>query len=172
VHLQEPYVRAKVQLLSAVAEANDVRVVWYGSLGIANLVGTPGGLAAVELLFTSLLLQVNQALSAAERAAGRSTASRTFRRAFLLGYAQRVGERLQSARRRATSEAAEAAAERGVDLLPVLRGRQEAVAETVAELFPRLRTSRTRSPVDPSGWHAGRAAAERADVGPRRSSLR
>ena len=39
VHVQDPYVRAKMQLLAAVAEANDVRLVWYQSLGIANLVG-------------------------------------------------------------------------------------------------------------------------------------
>ncbi len=68
VHVQDPYVRAKMQLLAAVAEANDVRVVWYSSLGIANLVGGRADLAAVELLFTSLLLQV------AQRAVGRRTA--------------------------------------------------------------------------------------------------
>ena len=70
VHVQDPYVRAKMQLLAAVAEANDVRVVWYSNLGIANLVGGRADLAAVELLFTSLLLQVARALSAAERPVG------------------------------------------------------------------------------------------------------
>ncbi|WP_218146059.1 DUF2786 domain-containing protein [Geodermatophilus ruber] len=169
VHVDAPYVRAKMQLLGAVADANGVRLVWYRSLGIANLVGVPADLDAVELLFTSLLLQVSQALAAAERAAGRRSASRSFRRAFLLGYAIRIGERLQSARERAT---ATAAAERGVDLLPVLRSRQEAVDDVFAELFPRVRGSRGKSPVDPTGWHAGRAAAERADVGSRREPLR
>ena len=168
VHVADPYVRAKMQLLAAVAEANDVRLVWYQSLGIANLVGGRSDLDAVELLFTSLLLQVAQGLSAAERRSGRPSASRTFRRAFLLGYAQRIGERLQSARRQAT---ADAAAERDVDLLPVLRSRREAVESAVAELFPRVRTSRSRSTVDPGGWYAGRTAAERADVAPRHSSL-
>ncbi|SFF25759.1 Protein of unknown function [Blastococcus tunisiensis] len=167
VHVADPYVRAKMQLLAAVAEANDVRLVWYQGVGIANLVGVRADLDAVELLFTSLLLQVAQALSVAERPGGGS-AVRTFRRAFLLGYAQRIGERLQSARRQAT---AEAAAERGVDLLPVLRTRQEAVETAVAELFPRVRPSRSRASVDAGGWYAGRSAAERADVAPRRSTL-
>jgi hypothetical protein len=169
VHVQDPYVRAKMQLLAAVAEANDVRVVWYSGLGIASLVGTRGDVAAVELLFTSLLLQVAQALSAAERQMGRVSGPRSFRRSFLLGYAHRIGERLQSARRRAT---AEAVAEHGVDLLPALRSREKAVEARVAALFPRLRATRSRTPVDAGGWYAGREAAEHADVGLRRSSLR
>ncbi|MGY1754064.1 DUF2786 domain-containing protein [Blastococcus sp. SYSU D01042] len=168
VHVADPYVRAKVQLLGAVAEANDVRLVWYQGLGIATLVGGRADLDAVELLFTSLLLQVAQGLAAAERTAGRGGSPRTFRRAFLLGYAHRIGERLQDARRRATADAAE---EHGVDLLPVLRSRKEAVDAAVAELFPRVRTSRSRATVDAGGWYAGQSAAERADVGPRRAPL-
>ena len=168
VHVQDPYVRAKMQLLAAVAEANDVRVVWYSTLGIANLVGVRADVAAVELLFTSLLLQVAHALSAAERLMGHRPASRSFRRSFLLGYAHRIGERLQTARRSAT---AEAAAEHDIDLLPVLRSRQVAVEERVAELFPRVRATRGRASVDAGGWYAGRDAADRADVGARRSPL-
>lgn len=169
VHVQDPYVRAKMQLLASVAEANDVRVVWYSSLGIANLVGVRADVSAVELLFTSLLLQVSNALSAAERPLGLPSASRSFRRSFLLGYSHRIGERLQTSRRSAT---AEAAAEHDVDLLPVLRSRQVAVEDRVAELFPRVRATRSRASVDAGGWFAGRAAAERADVGVRRASVR
>ena len=169
VHVRDPYVRAKMQLLAAVAEANDVRLVWYSGLGIANLVGVRADVAAVELLFTSLLLQVAQALSAAERPLGRAPASRSFRRSFLLGYAHRISERLQAARQRAT---AEAAAQHAVDLLPVLRSRRAAVEQRVAELFPRVRATRGRASVDAGGWYAGREAAEGADVGHRRSPLR
>jgi hypothetical protein len=172
VHVQDPYVRAKMQLLAAVAEANDVRLVWYQSLGIANLVGATTDADAVELLFTSLLLQVAQALRGAERTTRPGSASRSFRRSFLLGYAHRIRERLTTARERATAEAsAEAMVAYGVDLLPVLRSRQAAVEERVAELFPRIRASRSRSSVDAGGWYAGRAAAERADVGRRERSL-
>ncbi|SDN28048.1 Protein of unknown function [Geodermatophilus siccatus] len=169
VHVDDPYVRAKTQLLGAVADANGVRLVWYPELGIANLVGVAADLDAVELLFTSLLLQVGQALGAAERAAGRRSASRSFRRAFLLGYAGRIGERLTSARERATRAAA---AEQGVDLLPVLRSRQEAVDDAFTELFPRVRSTRSRSSMDAGGYRAGRAAADSADVGSRRAHLR
>jgi hypothetical protein len=169
VHLDDPYVRAKTQLLGAVADANGVRLVWYPDLGIATLVGVAADLDAVELLFTSLLLQVGQALAAAERAAGRRSASRAFRRAFLLGYAGRIGERLTSARERATRAAA---AEQGVDLLPVLRSRREAVDDAFTELFPRVRSTRSRASMDAGGYWSGRAAAESADVGSRQARLR
>ena len=169
VHVRDPYVRAKMQLLAAVAAANDVHLVWYSGLGIANLIGVRADVAAVELLFTSLLLQVAQALSAAERPLGRRSASRSFRRSFLLGYAHRIAERLEAARQRAT---AEAAAEHAVDLLPVLRSHQAAVERRVTELFPRVRATRSRASVDADGWYAGRDAAESADVGHGRSSLR
>jgi hypothetical protein len=169
VHVDDPYVRAKTQLLGAVADANGVRLVWYPDLGIANLVGVAADLDAVELLFTSLLLQVGQALGVAERAAGRRSASRSFRRAFLLGYAGRIGERLTSARERATRAAA---AERGVDLLPVLRSREEAVDDAFTELFPRVRSTRSRASMDAGGYWAGRAAADSADVGSRQARLR
>jgi hypothetical protein len=170
VHVDDPYVQAKMQLLAAVARANGVRLVWYRSLGIANLVGVPADLGAVELLFTSLLLQVGQAMGVAERAAGagagrrdsNGAGARAFRRAFLLGYAGRIGERLTEARRQAT---ASAATETGVDLLPVLRSQEVAVARAADELFPRVRASRSRAVVDPDAWFAGRAAADRADVG-------
>ena len=114
-------------------------------------------------------VQAGQALATAERAAGRRSASRSFRRTFLLGYAGRIGERLTSARERATREAA---AEQGVDLLPVLRSRQEAVDDAFTELFPRVRSTRSRASMDAGGWWAGRAAADSADVGSRHSSLR
>ncbi len=168
VHVADPYVRAKMQLLATVADANDVRLVWYQGLGIANLVGGRTGLDAVELLFTSLLLQVAHGLAAADGPHTGRSASRAFRRAFLLGYAQRIGERLQVARQRAT---ADAVAEHGAGLLPVLRSRRQAVDSAVAELFPRVRPSGSRASVDAGGWYAGRSAADRADVAPRRSHL-
>ncbi|WP_139263717.1 DUF222 domain-containing protein [Geodermatophilus africanus] len=142
----------EAEALTAKAQELMTRLVWYPGLGIVNLVGVAADLDAVELLFTSLLLQAGQALAAAERTAGRRSVSRSFRRAFLVGYAGRVGERLTSARERATSEAA---ADQGVDLLPALRSRQEAVDDAFTELFPRVRSTRSRSSMDAGGWWPG-----------------
>jgi hypothetical protein len=58
-----------------------------------------------------------------------------------------------------------------VDLLPLLRSRQEAVDDAFTELFPRVRSTRSRSSMDAGGYWAGRAAADSADVGSRRTHL-
>lgn len=58
----------------------------------------PSDLDAVELLFTSLLVQATTAMLAAgsrQDAHGRSR-TRSFRQSFLAAYAQRIGERLAS----------------------------------------------------------------------------
>ncbi|MGY1811358.1 DUF2786 domain-containing protein [Blastococcus sp. SYSU D00820] len=160
LHLEAPYLDAKMHLVSAVAQANGVRAAWFSRYGIAVLVGMPADLDATELLATSLLVQAARAMLAAGRQGGGHARSRAFRRAFLLAYAVRVGERLTAARDAATERMA---AERGTDLAPVLRNRDATVTRAFEELFPRLRTRRSTT-VDPSGWLSGRAAADSADL--------
>ncbi len=126
-------------------------------LGIATVVGLPVDLELVELLFTSLLLQATRALAAAVRG---GPSSAVFGRGFLLAYAARIGERLAEAGRRAAAEATAAAGGPGASVLPVLARREAAVADRVAELFPRLRSTRRRT-IDPEGWWAGRRAPRR-----------
>ena len=54
-----------------------------------------------------------------------------------------------------------------VDLLPVLRSRDEAVREAFEALVPRTR--QTRATVsNAAGWHAGQAAADLASLDVRR----
>ena len=60
------------------------------------MIGFSADLDAVELLFTSLLVQASAALQRAggkRDAAGRSR-TRSFRQSFLVAYAVRIGERL------------------------------------------------------------------------------
>ena len=56
------------------------------------------------------------------------------------------------------------------DLVPVLAERSRAVDAAVSELFPHLRRRGGRV-VDPAGWHAGRRAADDAELGASRPSL-
>ncbi|MFD4368389.1 DUF2786 domain-containing protein [Rhodococcus sp. NPDC058521] len=165
VHLENPYVKEKVHLLTEIGEPNRVRTVWFDKVAIATVVGTPVDLQQVDLLFTSLLVQATRAMQFAD-AAGRSGSRTTsFRKGFLAGFAGRIGQRLREADTRATVEAADAARIDVDDLLPILASTSEAVDAEFERLFPRTRKSRGRS-VDADGWHAGRAAAEIAVLAP------
>jgi hypothetical protein len=161
LHLDDPHAEAKAAVVQAVGTANGVRVVLLPAFGIATLVGMPGDLDAVELLVTSLLLQAGRALADAVQLAGARGRATAYRRGFLYSYAQRIEERLTEARDQARVEATETY---GAALAPVLAGRQAAVDQALEELFPSLRRRSGRT-VDPAGWHAGRAAADSADLG-------
>lgn len=167
VHLDNPYPEAKVRLLNAVATANGARTVWLERLGMATLVGLPVDLDAVELLFTSLLLQATRAMTAAGRTGSGRARSVSFRRAFLVSYAVRIGERLERAREQTTQDVSAA---RGASLLPVLRAREQAVDDAFTRLFPNTYGVERRS-FDASGWHAGRLAADTADLASGREHL-
>ena len=167
MHLEEPHVEAKAAVVQAVGSANGVRVVLHPALGMATLVGAADDLDLVELLVTSLLVQAGRAMTVAAGTGGARARSTAFRRGFLYSFAQRIGERLDAARERAT---AEATSTYGTDLVPVLAERERAVDAVVSELFPHLRRRGGRV-VDPAGWHAGRRAADDAEIGAGRSSL-
>jgi hypothetical protein len=163
IWIDDPYAAPKVSLLSAVARANGCRAVELGNLGCVHVVGFAADLEVVELLHTSLLVQAASAMLAAGPqvdARGRSR-TRSFRRSFLLAYAWRIGGRLAEAT--AATEAA-ADAERGGDLLPVLRRRDAEVDDAVADAFPNLRDRRVSPATNAAGWGAGVSAADRADL--------
>ncbi len=165
VHVEDPYAKEKWFLLSTVAEANGCRTIYSPGYRIVTCFGLPDDLEAVDLLYTSLLLQSTTAVLSAEapRLLGRrsSSSKASFRRSFLLAFAQRIGVRLDEARH--TAEA-QAATDHGRDLLPVLASRDSAVAAAVDEAFPRTRRSRF-TVGDAAGAAAGDAAGARATLG-------
>lgn len=163
VHLANPYVKEKVQLLTEIGQVNSVRTVWAEKLAIATIVGTPADMEQVELLYTSLLIQATRAMQSTEsRSTSQSTAA--FRRAFLLGYAVRIGQRMRAAHETATAETASDAGVSMGELVPVLAARTEAVDLEFRKLFPSTKAARSRS-VNAEGWHAGSAAADKARLG-------
>ncbi|MER0426258.1 DUF2786 domain-containing protein [Streptomyces microflavus] len=176
IGVEPPYESAKAILLDAVASANRCRAVWNGDLGFSTVVGFEADLDAVELLFTSLLVQGTAAMTRAEagqRASGRKR-TKTFRQSFLMAYAQRLGSRLADTAERATA-AADADTETGAGtaegtsgLLPVLAARDVAVTETAERMFPRTTTTRVRGATDLDGWNHGTEAADRARMGDHR----
>jgi hypothetical protein len=171
IGVEQPYEQAKAVLLDAVADANHCRAVWNEPLGFSTVVGFEADLEAVELLYTSLLVQAETAMAkaeAAQRAGGRKR-TKSFRQSFLAAYAHRAGTRLRAAAAAATAETtAGTGTASGVDLLPVLASREVAVTERLEHLFPRTTTTRLRGAADAAGWTEGTRAADHARVDRRR----
>lgn len=162
IGVEPPYETAKAVLLDAVAGANRCRAVWNESLGFSTVVGFEPDLEAVELLYTSLLVQATAAMTkaeAAQRAGGRKR-TKSFRQSFLAAYAHRIGDRLATAAEGAEGEIASAEGE----LLPVLVARDVAVNDHMERMFPDTVTTRLRGVSDAAGWQEGAAAADRAQV--------
>ncbi|MFF1275173.1 DUF2786 domain-containing protein [Streptomyces marokkonensis] len=156
IGVEPPYEQAKAVLLDAVAGANHCRAVWNEPLGFSTVVGFAPDLEAVELLYTSLLVQATTAMTgaeAAQRAGGRKR-TKTFRQSFLAAYAHRVGTRLAAAAETQVSD----------DLLPVLASRAVAVTDRTDRLFPETTTTRLRGVSDAAGWEEGARAADDARV--------
>jgi hypothetical protein len=161
--VDNPYEGPKVQLLQEVAKANRCRSVWYKNLGMAAVIGFPADVGAVELLFTSLLVQANTAMlrAGAKRDQYGRSRTRAFRQSFLVSYAIRIGERLAGATEDAERQVAAEAP--GRNLLPVLAARHQAVDDAVDEMFGgRFSYHRTGRVSDSEGWYSGRAAADTA----------
>jgi hypothetical protein len=156
VGVDAPYEGAKALLLDAVAAANRCQAVWSSEFGFSTVVGYEADLEAVELLYTSLLVQADKALNR-----GRSR-SKNFRQSFLIAYAGRIRERLAAATEEAAAEVAEETAE--PRLLPVLAAREVAVGAATERMFPETTTHRLRVR-DGEGWEHGTAAADRAKLG-------
>jgi hypothetical protein len=184
IAVDNPYEAPKTSLLQAVATANRCRVVWSKEVGLASVVGFDADLDAVELLFTSLLVQASTAMLHAgsrQDAYGRSR-TRAFRQSFLVSYAIRIGERLSQAAEHATQEAAaeqeaaagqpagavagaDSAVSAGTALVPFLAARRQAVDDAVDEMFgDTLRRGRAVRATDAEGWASGRAAADLATL--------
>ncbi|MFG2481236.1 DUF2786 domain-containing protein [Streptomyces virginiae] len=165
IGVEPPYEEAKAVLLDAVAGANRCRAVWNSGFEFSTVVGFESDLEAVELLYTSLLVQGTAAMTraeAAQRSGGRKR-TKTFRQSFLLAYASRLGHRL--------AETAEHTATEAPDNLPALVARDVAVTSRAEEMFPRTTTTRLRGATDHAGWEDGTAAADRAHMGGRRKPL-
>lgn len=154
------YVRGRLALLQAVAEAHGCRVVFearqHGT--VAYVAGFRTDLDTVDLLHASLHTQV-AARMAAER---RSTAAATqrWRRSFLFGYADQIRHMLEQ-----TTHAASTNVHPSSAAVPALRARERSVDEFARQQFGRVHAARRPKAATATGWNAGAQAARNADVG-------
>jgi Protein of unknown function (DUF2786) len=162
VLLDDPYADAKAALLSAIADANRSRAVHSAAFGWITVFGYDHDLDAVELLGASLMAQATGLMirhGSRRDVYGRST-TRSFRRSFLLGFAYRIGQRLHEA---AQGEMRAAATSRHGTLLPVLAARDDRLRAAQEAAFPDV-VHRSTAISNPTGWVAGQAAADQADL--------
>ncbi len=154
VPIDEPYVNEKRILLAAIAAANDARTIGERDLGLVTVVGPSGQLVHIELLFTSLLIQLQSALiiDSSTSAPGDRRRSRRYRASFIAGFARRVGERLA---------ATVAVGDAPGSVLPVLVSDRKAVDELIERMFDVLTSRRGVRERDLLGVRSGAAAADR-----------
>ncbi len=160
VHIDNPYADEKALFLSMLARVNGAKCVSSSGAGFTTVMGYPVDVQLTEVLFTSLLVQATHA-SALATAHDRTLRTPSFKRAFMVSFADRITERLETASATITHQAE---ADYGSALAPVLARRDAEVTAAVKEAFPATTMMKSRR-YDAYGWHAGRAAADRADIG-------
>lgn len=161
VFVDAPYVSTKSYLLQVVAEAGRCRAFLHNGLAMSTVVGFADDIAAVEMLFTSLLLQAQNGLTQAAKVAPAGTAPRTkvFRTSFLTGFTHRIAERL-----RQVNEAviADVEAQQGRALVPLLQSRLDDIDEFMEQFDIVTRPGRRN--LDGAGYLSGLTAADRAQL--------
>jgi hypothetical protein len=127
-----------------------------------HLFGYASDLERVEVLYTSILLQMTSALAAQE--VPYYANPRAYRRSWLAGYRRAVVARVEAAESRAEQDAAAetSAAGRGGEL--VLADRRAVVRRQYEEAYPDRRMGRASS-YSGGGNRAGYAAGQRANIG-------
>jgi hypothetical protein len=169
ITIEDPYSGGKARLLGWTAAASGCRWVMHdsrgGRVGAVTVFGHASDRERVELLYTSLLLQVARPL-AALRPPDPAESVAAYRRSWLYGFAVRIHDRLRAAAERAAEEhdAAMPDGGGGTSAALVLADRADQVDRAYAEAFGTLRRAR-RPTVSGSGYSRGVAAADRADIG-------
>jgi hypothetical protein len=173
VELADPYTAGKARLLGWTAVALRCRAVLHQAAGGRVAAVTVFGFASdrerVEVLFTSLLLQAAGELARGRPARGGESVA-AYRRSWLHGFAVSVHRRLSAAESAAESDAAARTGDAGDAGGPraelVLADRRERVDQAYAAAFPVLGRG-YRPTLSGTGFSAGAAAGERADLGTR-----
>ena len=165
IDVANPWARVQAHLLCGLAAALRCQCVILPHTGPGSRIhvfGFASDIERTDVLYTSLLLQMWQGLSAAEPPAW-SRSPRAWRRSWLLGFATAVVARVRAAEQRAAQRAAGAPAGSGPSAALVLADRTEIIDRTLRQAYPVTRTSRVT--YSGSGYGTGYAQGQRADIG-------
>ncbi|MFI2673882.1 DUF2786 domain-containing protein [Streptomyces albidoflavus] len=166
------YLLDRVQLLNSITNALGGQAVrWRAYDGESGkyvqrveLHAYESTLDRVEMLYTSLLLQVFNGMRQSRPAWGESTTA--YRKSWLAGFSQSVYKRLMNAEELAAAQATNDHGGRSAEL--VLASREDTILAQFKAAHPRVRIAKRR--LTGSGWSEGKAAGQRADLGGTRVS--
>jgi hypothetical protein len=165
------YVRARLALLQAVADAHSCRVVFGpGPEGtVAHVAGRVDDLRTVELLYQSLHAQASTRMAAGRRRT--AAATQQWRRSFLFGFAARVGQMLDEINRVAIAHDV-APVDAAASAVPALADLEARVDAFVRDRWRRVTPARPPARATAPGYVAGVEAAASVDLGRSRVSGR
>jgi Protein of unknown function (DUF2786) len=162
--LDNPWAAVKAHLLAGLASAMRCQCILLtrrepGSR--VHVFGYQSDLDRVDILFTSLLVQMHRAL-AVQRVPGAHGGAKAWRRSWMLGYASAVVARVREAEAAAV-RTAETPAESDRSAQLVLADRSLTVQRHANAAYPRTR--RTRVTYSGNGYADGYRQGQKADIG-------
>ncbi|WP_220093288.1 DUF2786 domain-containing protein [Actinacidiphila glaucinigra] len=152
------YANDRRLLLGYIATALNCKGIDLG--GEVHMFGYESDLDRVELLFTSLLLQMFNGMRQGRPRPGEKTI--TYRKSWIAGFILTIDKRLREIEARTRQEAGPTATGRSAEL--VLADRKAVTAARFRQAYPNARSSGS-SRRSGSGRAAGEAAARSADLG-------
>jgi hypothetical protein len=171
IDIDNPWARVQTHLLCGIASAMRCQAVLLpraGSGSRVHIFGFQSDIERTDVLYTSLLLQMWSGLKQAEVPAW-SRSPRAWRRSWLLGFISAVVARIRAAEAAAVTDATRGeAAGTGTDL--VLADRRQIITRNLAEAYPVTR--KTQMTYSGSGYGAGHAEGQKADIGQRAAARR
>jgi len=166
IDIANPWAQVRAHMLAGLASAMRCQCVLLSTDkpgARIHVFGYASDLERVDILYTSLLLQMASALTRAVVPAGVRSV-RAWRRSWLLGFVTAVIARVTEAELRAAAQADhEDEGSGGPSTALVLADRSLAVRELVKEAYPVTR--KTRITYSGRGYSAGYAQGQRADIG-------
>jgi Protein of unknown function (DUF2786) len=165
IAIPNPWARVQAHLLCGLAAALRCQCVILPQTGQdtrIHIFGFASDIERTDVMYTSLLVQMWQGLAAAPLP-DRVRSPRAWRRSWLLGFASAVVSRVRTAEQRARAQAASPSAGAGSGAELVLADRQQIIQRSIQQAYPLTRKSRIT--YTGSGYGAGYAKGEKADLG-------
>lgn len=165
IDVDNPWAQVKAHLLTGIAAALRCQCVLVPRRDPGTRVhafGYASDLERTDILYTSLLVQMARALTAATMPA-RISSPRAWRRSWMLGYISAVTTRIRTAEQHAADQADAETAPGAPSAAIVLADRAVTVRLRAQQAYPRTRT--TQITYTGNGYTAGYREGQNADIG-------